>query len=79
MEAWRMDLGEEFVKGNIVCEVDGCREAATVSVKDFLHLHGQSAYPIDAAQVGPFHFFCKSHRRDSRTYERIDGQLVRVS
>jgi hypothetical protein len=71
-----MNIGEEFVQGRIACEVGGCTGAATVSVKDFGRLYGQGAFPTDLVQIGPIHFFCNHHKRDSRSFKRVNGQWV---
>jgi len=72
-----MDIGEEFAQGRVVCEVDGCTQTATVAVKDFGRLYGLGAFPVELVQIGPAHFFCNIHKRDSYSFERVNGEWVR--
>ena len=72
-----MNLGEEFIQGRIACEVDGCTETATVSVKDFGRLYGQGPFPIELVQIGPIHFLCNLHKTRQPFLEKVDGEWVR--
>lgn len=71
-----MNIGEDFTQGKIVCEVDGCTQLATMTVKDFGHLFGQGQVAIDLIQIGPIHFFCDLHKRDSFSFKKVDSQWV---
>jgi hypothetical protein len=72
-----MNIAEEFMEGRVACEVDGCTQTATVTVKDFGHLYGQGQFATDLVPVGPIHFFCNSHKRDSYSFKKVNGQWVR--
>jgi hypothetical protein len=72
-----MNIGEEFFQGRIACELEGCSETATTSVKDFGRLYGQGPFPIDLVPIGPIHFLCASHKRDSYSFIKANGQWVR--
>jgi hypothetical protein len=72
-----MNIAEEFMQGNVACEVDGCTEVATTVVRDFGHLFGQGAVAVELPQVGPTHFFCNRHKRASYSFKREHGQWVR--
>jgi hypothetical protein len=71
-----VNISEEFVHGRVACEVEWCTGKATVSVRDLGLLYGLGAYPIDVAQIGPTHFFCEHHKRDSRLFRRANGQWL---
>jgi len=72
-----MNIAEEFVRGRIACEVDGCSQTATASVKDFGRLYGQGPFPIELVPIGPIHFLCNLHQRDSHFFEKVNGKWVR--
>lgn len=71
-----MNIGEEFAQGRIACEVNGCTKVATTAVKDLGRLYGLGAFPVDLVQIGPDHFFCELHKRDSYAFERVNGEWV---
>jgi hypothetical protein len=72
-----MNIAEEFIEGRVACEVKDCTQVATTTVKDFVHLFGQTQVAIDLEQVGPTHFFCRFHTRDGYSFKRVKSQLVR--
>jgi len=72
-----MNVGEEFVQDRIACEVDGCGQTATARVIDVGRLYGQGPFPIELVPIGPVHFLCSLHQRDSYSFERVNGKWVR--
>jgi hypothetical protein len=72
-----MNIAEAFMEGTIACEVDGCTTVATTTVKDFGHLFGQGAFASDLIPIGPVHFFCSLHTRDSYSFKNVNGEWVR--
>ena len=72
-----MKTAEDFMQGNVICEIDGCTEVATKAVKDFGHLFGQGPIATELVPLDPIHFLCESHNRDSYAFKRVDGQWVR--
>jgi hypothetical protein len=72
-----MNVAEEFMEGKVACEADGCTQVARTAVKDFGHLFGQGSVAIELPQIGPTHFFCSLHTRDSHSFKRVNGQWVR--
>jgi hypothetical protein len=72
-----MNVAEAFVQGKIACEINGCTQPSTVSLKDFGHLFGQGPVATELVQIGPLHFLCDLHRRDSYSFKRENGQWVR--
>ena len=72
-----MNIIEAFTQGKIVCEVGGCTQVATITVKDIGHLFGRGQVATDLIQIGPMHFFCDLHKRDRFSFKKEDGQWVR--
>jgi hypothetical protein len=72
-----MDLAEAFMQGNAVCEVEGCSRIAQIAVKDFGHLFGHGAFASDLVQIGPIHFLCDLHKRDSHSFRKVNGEWAR--
>ena len=72
-----MNTAEAFMQGRVSCEVDGCTQVATKAVKDFGHLFGQGPVAVDLPQVGPTHFFCSLHDRESHSFKKMNGEWVR--
>jgi hypothetical protein len=73
----QMNIAEAFTQGKVTCEVDGCTRTSTVAVKDFGHLFGQGPVATDLIQIGPIHFLCDFHKRDSYSFKQVDGRWVR--
>ncbi len=72
-----MSIAEEFMEGKVACEANGCTQVATTAVKDFGHLFGQGAVAQELIQIGPVHFLCNLHKRDSYSFKKVNGQWVR--
>ncbi len=72
-----MNIAEEFAQGRIACELGGCARTATIVVKDLGHLYGQGPFPTEIVQIGPDYFYCELHKRDSYSFERVNGAWVR--
>jgi len=72
-----MGIAEDFTQGKVECEEDGCTRIATKAVKDFGHLFGQGSVATDLVQVGPIHFLCDLHDRESYSLKRVNGEWVR--
>jgi hypothetical protein len=73
----KMNTADAFMQGMIACEVDGCAQVSTAIVKDFGHLFGQGQIASELIQIGPTHFFCSLHKRDSYSFKKVNGQWVR--
>lgn len=73
-----MNIAEEFAQGKIACEIEGCTRTATTSVQDLGRLYGQGPFPVDLVPVGPPHFLCELHTRDSYLFKRDNGGWVRA-